>query len=156
MEFKLEQLRRARKSWERGEAPIVFGLGMVLVLALMVGYLSDLIRIGVAQVHSRNVVDLAAQKAGNEIDAAHFKTDQEVILNPGAQNVFLQSLGNAQKGNYSLQVTGLQMLEGNYFMRATITVHVPLNWLASVGIPEAVFHFDTVVEPSFGIGKQFD
>src|SRR4051812_2198488 len=101
---------------ERGEVPLVFGMGLIMILVALSGYVFDVGRIGLAQVRAQNTLDLAAEKAGNAIDIPYFKVNQGVVLGSQAQQVALSTIAGAPKQGYNLSVTSVTLLDGGNYM----------------------------------------
>src|SRR5258706_16031629 len=118
-----------RRRLERGNAGMFFGLGMILILVAFAGYLNDVRRVALAQVHAQNTLDLAAHRAGSNIDVSFFKVEQDVILSPGSENVALSTIQSGSKNDFHLGVSSIHMLYGGNFMEIRGEMSVPLGFL---------------------------
>src|SRR5579859_7975126 len=83
---------KQRRNLERGQASVVFGLGMIALLVAFSGYLYDVRRIALAQLRAQDTLDLAAHRAGSDIDIPRFKVFQDVILSSAAQTDALNAI----------------------------------------------------------------
>src|SRR5260370_37177498 len=97
--------RTLRHRLERASSGLVFGMGMILLLTAFAGYLYDGRRVALAQIHAQNTLDLAAHRAGNDIDISHFKTDQDVLLAPDADGIAVHTIRSARQTECILCVT---------------------------------------------------
>jgi hypothetical protein len=155
--FRNQSPRSLRHRLERASSGLVFGMGMILLLTAFAGYLYDVRRIALAQIHAQSTLDLAAYRAGNDIDIPHFKTDQDVLLAPDAEGIAVNTIRSARQTEYSLNVTGVQTLYGGAFMEVRGEMSVPLGFMSrSLGIGEAKRKFLTIIEPSYGIQHKYD
>src|SRR5260370_25786033 len=98
--------RTLRHRLERASSGLVFGMGMILLLTAFAGYLYDVRRIALAQIHAQDTLDLAAYRAGNDIDIKRFKTDQDVLLTPDAEGIAVNTLRSTGPTESSLSIAG--------------------------------------------------
>ncbi len=150
-------MNKIRRRLERGQSIAVLGMGLLVLLAMFAWYVFDVGKIGLAQMHAQNTLDLAAQKAGNSIDVPTFLADQDTLLSGAAQNVALGTIQTAPQHGYSLTVSSVQVLYGGQLMEIQGDLHVPLGFLSRMfGIDEGRRHFRVMVSPSYGIQKEED
>src|SRR5260370_13146269 len=97
--------RTLRHRLERASSGLVFGLGMILLLTAFAGYLYDVRRIALAQIHAQNTLDLAAHRAGSDLDVPRFKKDQVISLAPDAAGLALCTILAAHKEEYNLSLS---------------------------------------------------
>jgi len=150
--------RSARlRRMEQGSASLVFALGMIVILIAFAGYLYDVRRISLAQIHAQDTLDLAAHKAGSDIDIPRFEVLQDVVLADSAQGVALDAIHSAPSPEYNLSVQSAQMMDGGTFMAIRGEISVPLGFISrSFGISTAKRSFLTIVQPAYGIQHQND
>src|SRR5579859_7606590 len=117
---------------ERGQASVVFGLGMIALLVAFSGYLYDVRRIALAQLRAQDTLDLAAHQAGSDIDIPRFKVFQDVILSPAAQTDALNAIqsvaspwDSANTSGFNLSVGSVQYLYGGSYMEIRGEIEVP-------------------------------
>src|SRR5579859_3190927 len=94
--FGNQSSKSLRHRLERASSGLVFGMGMILLLTAFAGCLYDVRRIALAQIHAQNTLDLAAYRAGNDIDIKRFKTDQDVLLAPDAEGLAVNTIRSAR------------------------------------------------------------
>jgi hypothetical protein len=157
MPIPLRPKSKRLRSMERGAASVVFGLGMIALLVAFSGYLYDVRRVALAQLRAQDTLDLAAHRAGSDIDIPRFKVFQDVILSPAAEGDAMNAIHSANTSQYNLSVNSVQYLYGGSYMQIRGEISVPLGFLArAFGVSEAKRQFTTIVEPQYGIQHKYD
>ncbi len=151
-------MRKLRKNLEQGQATLVFGLFLIALLAVFAWVIFDLGRIGLGVVRARNVLDMAAYSAANQIDQPTFNRTQHLVLDAAAEPAFRHAVeARSRLGEgMTLVVDHVEFFNGRGYMRVQATVKIPLGSIGMFGASSVEQQITTVVEPRYGLQNVFD
>ncbi|NWG32712.1 MAG: hypothetical protein HXY29_14655 [Rhodocyclaceae bacterium] len=132
----------------------MFALGLIVLMWLLIGLMSDLGKLALAEVRAHDAVELAVQDAANYLDPNAFFGGQAVRL--GARATWQANDVASRLTGGRVRLDGATFAAGGRALLASAEVEVPLRWMARVGVPVGRRAFQAAAMPAYGLQVEND